>query len=384
MTMKQKMIAMILAGGQGSRLGKLTQETAKPALSFGGSYRIIDFPLSNCVNSHIDTVGVVTQYQPLALNEHVGNGSSWGLDSKTGGVSILQPYSSMDGEKWFQGTAHAIYQNISFIDLKNPDYLLVLSGDHIYKMDYDKMLQFHQNKKASLTVGVIKVPMEEASRFGIMNTDETNRIIDFDEKPKQPKNDLASMGIYIFDWPKLRSYLVNSYATDRRLEDFGKNVIPAYINAGEKVFAYAFSGYWKDVGTIQSLWEANMEFLSPQHELNISDRSWKIYSKNTALPPMFFTENAKVIDSMVVDGCYIDGTVEHSILSKNVRLRKNSKIKHSVIMDNAIIGENVRIEYAIVGEEALISDNAVILGKKDDIQVVGFKELIGGLKQDES
>lgn len=379
--MKNEILAMILAGGQGTRLGKLTRETAKPAVPFGGRYRIIDFALSNCANSGIKTVGVVTQYQPLELNSHIGSGSSWGLDDKNAGVTILQPYSSADGEKWFEGTSHAIYQNIAFIDSYDPEYVLVLSGDHIYKMDYEYMLDFHKSKKASLTVGVIKVPIEEAPRFGIMNTDETDRIIEFDEKPKQPKSDLASMGIYIFTWDTLKKYLQNSYATDGTMEDFGKDVIPAYLNNGENVFAYGFEGYWKDVGTIESLWEANMEFIAPDHELNISSKNWRIYSKNMVLPPHFITEKATVKDSMIVDGCYIAGDVTHSILSQNVKIGIGSKVKDSLIMSNVVIGKNVTIERAIVGEQAIIADNAQIIGS-EEIAVVGYGETVGGLKNE--
>lgn len=380
--MKNKMIAMILAGGQGTRLGKLTRETAKPAVPFGGKYRIIDYALSNAANSGIRNVGVVTQYQPLTLNDHVGNGEPWGLNSRNGGATILQPYSSSDGEKWFKGTANAIYQNISYIDSLNPDNVLVLSGDHIYKMDYSKMLDFHTENDASLTVGVIPVPMEEASRFGIMNTDQGNRIIEFEEKPAEPKSNLASMGIYIFSWPTLRRYLVEDNAKDRVLEDFGHNVIPQYLENAENCFAYAFDGYWKDVGTIESLWEANMEMLDQDHPLNQTSNSWRVYTKNDVTPPQFITENASVSNSLIVDGCYIAGDIENSILSKEVRVGQGSKVSESIIMGETTIGENCVVEYAIIGEGAVVADGAKVQGTKDNIAVVGFNEIIGGPKND--
>lgn len=382
--MKTEILAMILAGGQGTRLGKLTREIAKPAVPFGGKYRIIDFALSNCANSGIKNVGVVTQYQPRELNDHVGNGSAWGLNSHHGGATILQPYSSVDGEKWFKGTAHAIYQNSDFIDRYNPEYVLVLSGDHIYKMDYQEMIEFHKEKKAVLTVGVIPVPIEEAPRFGIMNTDVTDRIIEFDEKPKEPKSNLASMGIYIFDWALLKQYLVDNHAKNRTMEDFGKHVIPAYLRNGENIFAYAFRDYWKDVGTIESLWEANMEFLDPHHALNIRDTNWRISSRTPVSPPQFLTATSRVTDSMVVDGCYVAGELEHSILSQNVKIGKGSVVKDSLIMSDVIIGENVKIDRAIIGENARIHDGANVVGGADmEIAVVGYAEEIGGLKDDE-
>lgn len=376
MCMSTEMLAMILAGGQGTRLGKLTKNIAKPAVPFGGRYRIIDFTLSNCVNSGINNVGVVTQYQPLELNHHIGNGASWGLDGIDSGVTILQPYSSSDGEKWFQGTAHAIYQNIDYIDKMDPQYVLILSGDHIYKMDYEEMLQQHKENNASLTVAVIEVPMKEASRFGIMNTDDSDRIIEFEEKPAEPKNNLASMGIYIFNWGRLRSVLLNSYSKDGQMLDFGKHVIPSYLEAGENVFAYRFSGYWKDVGTIDSLWEANMEFIDPKMELDIRDKSWRIYSKNTITPPHFLTESAAVKDSLVVDGCYVAGNIEQSILSSNVQIKEGATVEESVIMPGATIGKNVTIKRAIIGENAIVGDNATVIGE-EEIAVVGYSEVIG-------
>ncbi|MCI1633521.1 MAG: glucose-1-phosphate adenylyltransferase [Liquorilactobacillus nagelii] len=379
--MKNEMIAVILAGGQGSRLKDLTKNSAKPAVPFGGRYRIIDFTLSNCVNSGIYNIGVITQYQPLTLNSHIGNGASWGLDHLDSGVTILQPYSNKEGSKFFEGTAHAIYQNIDYIDAMDPEYLLVLSGDHIYKMDYDQMLRTHKAKKAALTVAVIDVPWDEASRFGIMNTDENNRIIEFEEKPEHPKSNHASMGIYIFNWQRLRSVLINGFTKEVPMIDFGKNVIPFYIKSGDNVFAHNFSGYWKDVGTIQSLWEANMEFIDDQGGLNVRDRSWRIFSKNPIAPPQFITSTATVNDSMVVDGCFVAGKIEHSILSANVQVKEGSMVKDSVIMPGTLIGKNVTIKKAIIGENAIIGDNAVIDGT-DEVAVVGNGEVIG-VKTDE-
>ncbi|WP_303825289.1 glucose-1-phosphate adenylyltransferase [Abiotrophia defectiva] len=380
--MKQDMIAMILAGGQGTRLGVLTKQTAKPAVPFGGKYRIIDFALSNCANSGIKNIGVVTQYQPLELNEHIGKGAAWGLTSRSGGATILQPYSSSDGEKWFKGTANAIYQNISYIDSLDPKYVLILSGDHIYKMDYAAMLEDHIKNKASLTVGVIPVPMKEASRFGIMNTDQNSRIIEFEEKPAQPKSNLASMGIYIFNWETLRRYLVEDQAKNREMEDFGKNVIPAYLSNAENCFAYSFEGYWKDVGTIESLWEANMEFLDPEHPLNISEDTWRIYTSNPVTPPQFLTEDAQIKHSLVVDGCYIAGQVDNSLMSRDVKVGPNSQVDHSVVMSSATIGKGCRVEYAIIGEQAVIADGASVIGTPDQIATVGYAEVVGGPKND--
>ncbi|MCD1024918.1 MULTISPECIES: glucose-1-phosphate adenylyltransferase [Enterococcus] len=374
--MKTEMLAMILAGGQGTRLGKLTKNIAKPAVPFGGRYRIIDFTLSNCANSGIRNVGVVTQYQPLALNNHIGNGASWGLDGINSGVTILQPFSSSEGSKWFEGTAHAIYQNIAYIDQMDPQYVLVLSGDHIYKMDYEDMLETHKANNASLSVAVIEVPIKEASRFGIMNTDESDRIIEFEEKPEEPKNNLASMGIYIFNWGRLRNVLMNSYSKDGQMIDFGKHVIPNYLESGENVFAYRFSGYWKDVGTIDSLWEANMEFIEPDMELEIRDKSWRVFSKNTISPPHFLTETAAVKNSLIVDGCYVSGEINHSILSDDVQVKEGTVITDSVVMPGATIGKNVKIHRAIIGENAIVGDDAVIDGS-EEIAVVGYSEVIG-------
>lgn len=373
---------MILAGGQGTRLGVLTKQTAKPAVPFGGKYRIIDFALSNCANSGIRNVGVVTQYQPLELNDHIGNGSAWGLSGRDSGATILQPYSSSDGEKWFKGTANAIFQNIDYIDLMDPEYVLILSGDHIYKMDYSEMLEQHKKNNASLTVGVIPVPIKEASRFGIMNTDQANRIIEFEEKPAEPKSNLASMGIYIFNWATLRRYLIEDQAKAREMEDFGKNVIPTYLENGENCFAFAFEGYWKDVGTIESLWEANMEFLDPDHPLNITEKEWRVYTSNRVAPPQFITEQATLRSSLIDDGCYISGNIQHSILSQNTKVGVNSLVKDSVIMSNVTIGENCQVEYAIIGENAVIPDGASVIGTRDNIAVIGYAEIVGGPKYD--
>ena len=381
--MKTEAVAMILAGGQGSRLGKLTKQTAKPAVSFGGNYRIIDFALSNCANSRINTVGVVTQYQPLVLNEHVGNGENWGLDRHSGGATILQPYSSIDGEKFFKGTAHAIYQNIEYIDLYDPEYLVVLSGDHIYKMDYEKMLEYHKAKNALLTIAVMPVPWEEASRFGIMNTNESGRIVEFDEKPEEPKSNLASMGIYIFNWSRLKKYLKDAVDKGTPMDDFGHHVIPAYLRNSESIYAYKFEGYWKDVGTIESLWEANMEFLDSNHELDIRDSSWRIFSKILNTTPQQIMGDAKVNDSMITDGCYVAGEVKHSILSTNVKIGRGSVVKDSVIMPNTVIGENCFIEKAIIGENAHLYDGARLIGEKGNIAVVGNEERVGGYKDED-
>ena len=379
--MKNEMLALILAGGQGTRLGKLTQSIAKPAVQFGGRYRIIDFALSNCANSGINNVGIITQYQPLALNSHIGNGSSWGLDGINSGATILQPYSATEGNRWFQGTSHAIYQNIDYIDSINPEYVLILSGDHIYKMDYDDMLQTHKDNMASLTVAVIDVPLKEASRFGIMNTDSNDRIVEFEEKPEQPKSTKASMGIYIFNWDRLRTMLVDAEKNNIDMSDFGKNVIPAYLESGERVYTYNFNGYWKDVGTIESLWEANMEYIGEDNDLHSRDRSWKIYSKNLIAPPNFITEEAHVKDSLVVDGCFVAGKVEHSILSTNVQVKEGAQIKDSFIMSGAVIGEGAKITRAIVGEGAKIGEDVEIDGT-EEVQVIGYNEVVGVPNED--
>lgn len=379
--MKKEMIAMLLAGGQGTRLGKLTKETAKPAVPFGGRYRIIDFALSNCFNSKVYEVGVVTQYQPLELNSHIGNGSPWGLNRRDDGVKILQPYSSAEGNKWFQGTANAIYQNIDYIESQNPEYVLILSGDHIYKMDYSKMLDFHKEKDAELTVAVLNVPIEEASRFGIMETDAEDRIVEFYEKPANPVSTLASMGIYIFNWKKLKQVLIDDSKKEGTMMDFGKHVIPSYLENGKGVYAYSYEGYWKDVGTIDSLWETSMEFLDPEFELNVYDDAWRIYTRYQASPPQYLKENASVKNAMIVDGCIIDGTIENSVLSQEVKVNTNALVKNSVIMANAEIEEDAVVEYAIVGEHARIKKGAKVIGSEDNILVVGYAEVIENEEQ---
>ena len=376
--MKQNsMLAMILAGGRGSRLHELTNKVAKPAVGYGGKYRIVDFPLSNCANSGIDVVGVLTQYESVLLNSYVAAGGRWGLDAKDSGVYVLPPREKADaGLDVYRGTADAISQNIDFIDSQNPEYLLILSGDHIYKMDYEDMLNQHKENNAALTVAVIDVPWDEASRFGIMNTDENDRITEFEEKPAEPKSNHASMGIYIFTWARLRNVLMNSFQKDVDMYDFGKNVIPFYIKSGDNVYAYHFSGYWKDVGTIDSLWRANMEFIDDEGGLDIRDKNWRIYSKNPIAPPQFVTEKADVENSMIVDGCFISGEVKHSILAANVQVKEGASIKDSVVMTGASIGKNVRINRAIIGENAVIGDGAVIDGT-DEVAVVGNSEVIG-------
>lgn len=380
---KKEMIAMLLAGGQGSRLGVLTAKVAKPAVAFGGKYRIIDFPLSNCINSGVDTVGVLTQYQPLRLNTHIGIGIPWDLDRNIGGVSILPPYEKSVNSEWYTGTANAIYQNLEYMETFNPDYVLILSGDHIYKMDYEVMLNFHKENHADVTIAAMPVPLEEASRFGIVVTDENDQITEFEEKPEHPKSNHASMGIYIFNWKRLREVLTTGFTTNDDMVDFGKNVIPYYLKSDERVFAYHFSGYWKDVGTIDSLWAANMEFLDGSDGLNLYDRSWRIYSKNPIDPAQVITENAEVNNSMIVDGCYVDGTINHSILSTDVDVQRGSEITDSVIMPGVKIGKDVVIKHAIVGENAQIGDGAVVEGNKDNIKVIGNSERIGVLPNED-
>ncbi len=355
---KKKMIAMLLAGGQGSRLGVLTKSMAKPAVPFGGKYRIIDFPLSNCVNSDIDTVGVLTQYEPLALNAYLGSGQPWDLDRMNGGVFVLPPYVSGSEGQWYSGTANAVCQNIAFIDQYDPEYVLILSGDHIYKMDYAKMLRAHEENGADATIAVLTVPMEEASRFGIMNTDASGRITEFEEKPKQPKSNKASMGIYIFNWRILRPYLLDDDADKTSSHDFGKNIIPKLLSSGAALYAYGFEGYWKDVGTIRSLWEANMDLLGADPEFRLADKDWRIYSKSPALPPHYISSEARVKNCLVSEGCVVYGKVEKSVLFTGVHIGKGAVIRDSIIMPNAVIGEGAIIEKAIIGEGSAIGPNA--------------------------
>lgn len=361
-------VAMLLAGGQGSRLGVLTKSLAKPAVPYGGKYRIIDFPLSNCTNSGIETVGVLTQYQPLVLNEYIGNGQPWDLDRTHGGVHVLPPYQRSRGADWYKGTANAIYQNINFIERYSPEYVLVLSGDHIYKMNYDKMLNFHKEKNADCTIAVFEVPMEEASRFGIMVSDETRRINEFYEKPKKPKSNTASMGIYIFTWKKLREYLEADEANPKSSNDFGKDVIPAMLKAEERMYAYPFEGYWKDVGTIDSLWESNLDLLSPSAQLDLSDPSWKIYSRNPVLPPHYVADRSEVQNSLITEGCNIYGTVDFSILFAGVTVEEGAVVRDSIIMPDTVIRRGAVVQYAIVAENAVIGEGAVVGGRPEDME----------------
>lgn len=353
---------MLLAGGQGSRLGLLTKDVAKPAVPFGGKYRIIDFALSNCHNSGIDTVGVLTQYKPLALNSYIGIGSAWDLDRNDGGVYVLPPYVHEHGGEWYKGTADAIFQNINFIDLFNPEHVLVLSGDHIYKMDYSLMLEYHKARRADATISVIAVPWEEAGRFGIMNTDGDNRVTDFTEKPSQPKSNLASMGIYVFNWPVLRQYLIADGYDCTSSHDFGKDIIPGMLNEGQTLLAYPFSGYWKDVGTIESFWEANMDLLTEPPGLELYDAGWRIYSVNPVQPPHYLAATAQVQNSVISEGCQIFGEVEHSVVFPGVYIGTGSRVANSVVMPNVRIEDGVIIDKAIVGSNAIIKAGSRITG----------------------
>ena len=364
--MKKKCVAMILAGGQGSRLGALTQNVAKPAVSFGAKYKIIDFVLSNCSNSGIDTVGILTQYQPLDLNTYVGNGQPWDLDVIDGGVYILPPYMSAEKGEWYKGTANAIYQNLNFISRFDPEYVLILSGDHIYKMDYSKMLDKHIENNADCTIATITVPWEEASRFGILSADETGRITEFAEKPKVPKSNQASMGIYIFNWKTLKDELIKDEAKVGSSNDFGKDIIPTMLNNGQRLFIYGFKGYWKDVGTISSLWEANMDLLDENCELDINDPTWPIMARTTASRPHYIDPRASVVNSMITEGCEVNGDVKHSVLFHNVKIGKNSKVTDSIIMNNVVIGDNVIINNAVIGDDAVIENNVRINSKGVD------------------
>lgn len=365
-------VAMLLAGGEGRRLGVLTESLAKPAVHFGGKYRIIDFTLSNCTNSGIDTVGVLTQYQPLVLNTHIGIGSPWDLDRMDGGVSVLPPFVKQKGGHWYRGTANAIYQNINYIEQYSPKYVLVISGDHIYKMNYDRMLQYHKEQHADVTISVIEVKWDEASRFGIMSTDDNYRITEFAEKPKQPKSNLASMGIYIFSWDVLKAYLLRDEQNVESSNDFGKDVIPAMLDAGERMMAYPFEGYWKDVGTIESLWEANMDLLEAEPSFYLNDRSWRIYSTTPYQPSQYIAAEAKVSRALINEGCSIYGTVDHSVLFYGVHVGEGSKVVDCVIMPKVRIGNNVTLYKAIIGEGSIIEDGSVI-GQPDgsNITVIG-------------
>ena len=360
MARKTECLAMLLAGGQGSRLGILTKKVAKPAVPYGGKYRIIDFPLSNCVKSGIYTVGVRTQYQPLELNDYIGNGQAWDLDRANGGVHILSPYQQIQGTDWYRGTANAIYQNINFIDRYNPEYVAVLSGDHIYKMDYSKMLAFHKQKNAACTIAMLEVPWEEASRFGLMFTDDDGKITAFEEKPKEPKSNKASMGVYMFTWSKLREYLIADENKEGSSNDFGKDVIPAMHEAKERMYAFPFDGYWKDVGTIDSLWEANLDMLNPVANIDLSDTSWKIYSNNPVTPPQYISGKAKVQNSLITGGSHIEGEIDYSVLFSNVTVEEGAEVKYSIVMPGAKIEKGAKVQYAMIAENAVIKSGAKV------------------------
>ena len=376
---KKECVAMLLAGGQGTRLGVLTRDVAKPAVPFGGKYRIIDFPLSNCTNSGIDTVGVLTQYQPFELNQYIANGQPWDLDRMNGGVFVLPPYMRGKTGEWYKGTANAIFQNINFIDGFDPDYVLILSGDHIYKMDYDKMLDAHKKNNADCTIAVIDVPLSEAKRFGIMQTDETGRITDFFEKPQNPTSTKASMGVYIFSWKKLRDYLIADENDPKSKNDFGGNIIPNMLNSGCALYAYGFDGYWKDVGTVYSLWEANMDLLAEDSQIKLDDPKWKIYARNSAEPPQFVGVNATVKNSIVSEGCSIDGDIKSSVIFHGVRIARGARVQNSIVMPGATIEAGAVVKYAVIGQNAKVGANATVGGELDsenDIAVIGANVVI--------
>jgi glucose-1-phosphate adenylyltransferase len=357
---KKKCVAMLLAGGKGSRLKSLTKNLAKPAVPFGGKYRIIDFTLSNCTNSGIDTVGVLTQYQPLVLNSYIGIGSAWDLDRKDGGVTVLPPYTESSEVKWYTGTASAIYQNLNYLKQYDPEYVLILSGDHIYKMNYEKMLEYHIEKNADVTISVIEVPWDETDRFGIINTSEDMRVTEFEEKPQHAKNNTASMGIYIFNWKLLNDYLKRDEKNPESSHDFGKDILPMLLKEKKKLFAYPFKGYWKDVGTIKSLWEANMDLLDEKNDLNLFDYDWRIYTVNPNQPPQYLSPKAEVAQSLINEGCMIEGEVEKSVLFQGVKVKRGAIVRESVIMPDAVIGSNTIIERAIVPSNISIPDGTVI------------------------
>ena len=368
MSRKMECVAMLLAGGQGSRLGILTKNIAKPAVPYGGKYRIIDFPLSNCVNSGIYTVGVLTQYQPLELNDYIGNGQPWDLDRNDGGVHILSPYQRIKGADWYKGTANAIYQNINFIQRYDPEYVAVLSGDHIYKMDYSKMIAYHKEKNADCTIAVLEVPWEEASRFGIMFADEDGTITEFAEKPKKPKSNKASMGVYIFSWKKLKKYLEEDDKDPKSSNDFGKNIIPNMLAAGEKLVAYPFDGYWKDVGTIDSLWEANLDLLNPKVDLDLSDPNWKIYSRNPGSPPHYISSEATVQNSMIAEGGQIHGSIDFSVLFADVTVEEGAVVRDSILMPHTVVKSGAVVQYAILAENTVMEENAVVGKRPEDME----------------
>ena len=371
MLRKKTCVAMLLAGGQGSRLGILTKDVAKPAVPYGGKYRIIDFPLSNCTNSGIDTVGVLTQYQPLELNSYIGSGAPWDLDISNGGVFVLPPYQTVRGSEWYRGTANAIYQNMAFIEQYNPDFVLILSGDHIYKMDYNAMLNDHIRNDADATIAVRPVPWEEAPRFGIMNTDAENRIIEFEEKPKKPKSNKASMGVYIFRWEKLRQYLIDDEADKKSSNDFGKNIIPKMLSDQQRLFAYNFEGYWKDVGTIESLWEANMDLLLKPMPIDMHDKSWRIYGRTPGFPPHYIAKGAQVTDSLITEGSSIYGNVSHSVIFAGVTVEEGASVQDSVIMPGSVIKRGAVVRRTIVAENATIGAGAFIGEETGNIAVIG-------------
>ena len=379
--MKKEVVAMLLAGGQGSRLYALTSNVAKPAVPFGGKYRIIDFPLSNCVNSGIDTVGVLTQYRPLELNSYLGNGQPWDLDRSDGGVHILPPYLG-EGEQgsWYKGTANAIYQNIGFLDLYDPEYVVVLSGDHIYKMDYSEMVSFHKKSGAACTISVLEVTMEEATRFGILNVESDDKVYEFEEKPPQPKSNLASMGIYVFTWSKLRKYLIDDEADPNSSNDFGKNIIPNMLNAGEKLMAYRFAGYWKDVGTINSLWDANMDLLAGSSSgLDMYDDSWPIYARTPIKPPHVTGPDAVISHSMVTGGSQVDGRVENSVLFNSVTVEQDADIQYSILMPGATVKKGAKVYYSIVAENATVETGATVGAAPDGSENWGIAVVAGGV-----
>ena len=368
---KQECVAMLLAGGQGSRLYALTSRIAKPAVPYGGKYRIIDFPLSNCVNSGIETVGVLTQYQPLELNDYIGSGQPWDLDRMDAGVHVLPPYQRSRGADWYKGTANAIYQNLAFIERYDPEYVLVLSGDHIYKMDYSQMIEAHKKNEADCTIAVLEVEMSEASRFGILNCNEDGSIYEFDEKPAVPKSNLASMGIYVFNWKKLRYYLTEDEKNRKSQNDFGKNILPAMLAVGERMCAYRFEGYWKDVGTIESLWEANMDLLDPNVPLDLSDTEWRIYSRNPGLPPHYIADGACVQNSMISEGGNIYGNVDFSVIFSGVTIEEGAEIRDSIIMPGACVRRGAKVQYAILAENVEVGENAIIGARPEDCPDLG-------------
>ena len=385
--MAKKCVAMLLAGGQGARLGVFTHNMAKPAVPFGGKYKIIDFTLSNCVNSNIDTVGVLTQYKPMELNSYIGSGQPWDLDRNSGGIFVLPPYMDIVKGEWYKGTANAIYQNVEFIEQFSPKYVLILSGDHIYKMNYSEMIKFHETNEADVTIAAIKVPPSDAPRFGILEVDDDYKVTEFQEKPKNPKSNLASMGVYVFSWPVLKHYLCKDEQDPQSSNDFGKDIIPKMIDEKKGTYAFPFDGYWKDVGTIHSMWEANMDLLSTPPKLNLYDSKWRIYSRNMGLPPHYMSYDAVASESLVTEGCVVHGTVKHSILSAGVEVGEGSYIEDSLIMPNAVIGKNVRIEKAIVGTSAVIGDGCVIgeapllgqsaeIGRNEEITLISGKAVL--------